>query len=636
MPGDRYTELFPDADTSVEILPLDMIVTREQERALRLLDIVACARTQVARGSWIGAVVLTDDVWLLPPLPRADAVHRRLRDFLERVAPIEPKASPHVPRARWTELREAIESAAQRVRLVTLMDWDEDGSQRKLTSTVRTELGGISPSWAPLEVADAIVRLGYHRRLPRRKLFSHWFRFHRMAPDTLVIAQLPSGRRISFSDDDDDRPLANQVAPLISSILSDAMDRVVRQPVKPGWDKHLAFVSQEISDTVEHTVMGGMHPYIAQVMLWAILQQLARQQFLSYVVAAFPHLNAASERLADTIAAAKKGAVLILGSDTGESLVRLHEIREIAETDLGLSGIIIKDQPELVEHGLVGKLHAYGAMARFVIVENSHPSGHLYELPHLKVLEVVTVVLQERGKGASHMPDDSLKKNPLVRVFTYTPATLRRVLLRAAAWAEARLEKNAEINRRAWKSWYDAESDRTSAKGDGIGRFRPWDTEGIKWDLGEDFGGGAGIGMRVVMVSKVIREPSPATRTREEVPRYPAGTKAMVEIMEIEGADVVIPAHYEELPPVRAEVTFAMAIGFPGGRTPQRLLRAALGGLVERGVISRDQPICFELFLLDTDRNDHPTEIKLRDNVEDLLKSLTFKGDDLSFWGTSA
>jgi hypothetical protein len=618
---DRYDELFPGADDSVELIALDVIVSPDQERALRSLDIVAYALSRVGRGIWAGAIILIDDVWMLPPLSRRDAALAQAREFLAKLASVESSPALHIPLPRWKSLRESFESAAHRVRMVELMDWDEESPERKLSAGTRAELRKVQPSWTPMEVGDAIIRLGYRRGLPRRKLFNYWFRFHQIEPNTYLIAQLPSGRRISVQEDGPDRPLTTLVEPLISAILSDTMDHVVKQPLKRSWDGHFAFVAQEINNTVERTVMCGMHPDMAQLMLWAILQQLARQQFIGYMVAAFPHLQADPDRLADTIGAAKRGAVLILGHDADDSLQRLKEIRDIAERQLGLSAVIIKEQPELIEHGLIGKLHAYGAMARFVIVENSHPSGHLYELPHLKMLEVVTVVLQERGKGASRMPDDSLKKNPLVRVFTYTPATLERVLTTAAAWAERRLKKNAETNRRAWNSWYEPDTEKVDTEPT-INQFRPWETGSTEWTLGEEYLEVSGAGMRVIVISEVVRDGSQSSHAEGDVPNYPAGTTAMVEIMEAEGANVLMPARYAECPPVTGGSTFTLAIGFPATAKPRRFLASTLRGLVERGTIKLDERIRLDLFLMNTERDVQPRKFKLYGTVDELMSSL--------------
>ncbi len=125
-------------------------------------------------------------------------------------------------------------------------------------------------------------------------------------------------------------------------------------------------------------------------------------------------------------------------------------MRDIIEARIGLAAILVREQPELEEHGLVGKLHVYAGMTRYVVVENSEPSGHLYELPHLKMIEPVTVILQETGRGASRMPDDSIAKDSLTRVFRYGPKNLEEVLVKASEWAEARLEKNAKLNRKTW------------------------------------------------------------------------------------------------------------------------------------------------------------------------------------------
>lgn len=104
-------------------------------------------------------------------------------------------------------------------------------------------------------------------------------------------------------------------------------------------------------------------------------------------------------------------SVLILGKDTGPALDRLKRIESKLQ-ELGYYTYIIKEQPDRIGEGVAQKVMRHALSSRFVIIENSEPSGHLYELPHVaKAAECVTIVLQEEGKGATWMFEDAYAKH---------------------------------------------------------------------------------------------------------------------------------------------------------------------------------------------------------------------------------
>jgi hypothetical protein len=87
-------------------------------------------------------------------------------------------------------------------------------------------------------------------------------------------------------------------------------------------------------------------------------------------------------------------SVLILGKDTGAGLDRLKTIKCKLE-ELGYYIYIIKEQPDRLGESVVQKVLRYALSSKFVLIENTEPSGHLYEIPHVaKAGECVTV---ERG-----------------------------------------------------------------------------------------------------------------------------------------------------------------------------------------------------------------------------------------------
>lgn len=104
-------------------------------------------------------------------------------------------------------------------------------------------------------------------------------------------------------------------------------------------------------------------------------------------------------------------SVLILGKDTGPSLDLLKQIAARLETH-GYFTYIIKEQPDKTGESVIQKVMRHALMCKFVIVENTEPSGHLYEIPHAaKAAECVTVVLQQEGKGATWMFEDAYGKH---------------------------------------------------------------------------------------------------------------------------------------------------------------------------------------------------------------------------------
>jgi hypothetical protein len=129
-------------------------------------------------------------------------------------------------------------------------------------------------------------------------------------------------------------------------------------------------------------------------------------------------------------------SVLILGKDSGLALARLKRIKAKLE-ELGYYTYIIREQPDKQGESVIQKVMRFALSSKFVLIENTEASGHLYELPHVtKAAECVTVVLQEEGKGATWMFDDAYAKHTHWHKLTYKDAELESVVGLAAAWAE--------------------------------------------------------------------------------------------------------------------------------------------------------------------------------------------------------
>jgi hypothetical protein len=129
-------------------------------------------------------------------------------------------------------------------------------------------------------------------------------------------------------------------------------------------------------------------------------------------------------------------SVLILGKDSGPALDRLKRIESRLQ-ELGYYTYIIKEQPDKAGESVVQKVMRCALSSKFVLIENTEASGHLYEIPHVtKAAECVTVVLQEEAKGATWMFEDAYAKHRHWHKLTYKDDKLENAVEQAADWAE--------------------------------------------------------------------------------------------------------------------------------------------------------------------------------------------------------
>lgn len=133
-------------------------------------------------------------------------------------------------------------------------------------------------------------------------------------------------------------------------------------------------------------------------------------------------------------------SVLILGKDTGEGLDLLKRIQSHLE-NLGYYTYIIKEQPDVIGESIIQKVLRFGLSSRFVIIENSEPTGHLYEFPHIhKLAELTSVILQREGEGATWMFEDMYHRYNNIIKFEYTDDNLEEQINNGITWATDYLE----------------------------------------------------------------------------------------------------------------------------------------------------------------------------------------------------
>lgn len=91
--------------------------------------------------------------------------------------------------------------------------------------------------------------------------------------------------------------------------------------------------------------------------------------------------------------------------------------------------------------------------SRFVILEDSVPTGHLIELKDLQVNRVTTIVLREKGRGSTYMSAALGVDFRFMHELTYTRKTLRTTVERSVKWAKRFVESRARRLDREYKSW---------------------------------------------------------------------------------------------------------------------------------------------------------------------------------------
>jgi hypothetical protein len=145
-------------------------------------------------------------------------------------------------------------------------------------------------------------------------------------------------------------------------------------------------------------------------------------------------------------------SVLILGKDSGPGLNRLKRIAGKLE-ELGYYTYIVKEQRDRLGEGVIQKVMRFALSSKFVIVENTEASGHLFEFPHVaKAAECVTVVLQEEGQGATWMFEDAYAKHRHWHRLAYKKDELEAAVVAAVAWAEVFVAEfaNFQANKLPW------------------------------------------------------------------------------------------------------------------------------------------------------------------------------------------
>ncbi len=143
------------------------------------------------------------------------------------------------------------------------------------------------------------------------------------------------------------------------------------------------------------------------------------------------------------IARQKQQKVLVLGDYHGEGIARLEAIKASLK-NLGYEPLLVKDIGDIPVIDLPSKVRILGNMARFVVVDDSTPSGHLYEVKLCKQNEWITVLLRANGIPASYMTAGAGITRQIIYEMAYDPAAPDSSLSESCSWAEAKRKEMQE------------------------------------------------------------------------------------------------------------------------------------------------------------------------------------------------
>jgi hypothetical protein len=317
-------------------------------------------------------------------------------------------------------------------------------------NAARARVLNLSPVAPPEKTINAIKTIGEEYKFGTEEVVSlvdDFLEFHNIDPEAPpAIAELRSHYRVLGSGDD-----GEILDDLVNAIIGETLE-ALNESAPGSWDEWFERRNSEYFREVEH-VTSTMHADVARALLRIALGRLVFDKSDELFQNAFPHLKVG---LATNhfVRALKEEGVLILGEDHGAGLALLERIGELLMRLHGKAPLLLKEQEDRDDLGLVAKLLINSAAARWVLVENSSPSGHLYELPFVDMVGVVVVVLQQEGRGASFMPDEAILKNAQWRRFTYPPDRLEDALGEAVRWAESTIASVRASHQRArpWQS----------------------------------------------------------------------------------------------------------------------------------------------------------------------------------------
>lgn len=169
-------------------------------------------------------------------------------------------------------------------------------------------------------------------------------------------------------------------------------------------------------------------------------QQASRTELL------FELLDREHWRALRNVARCKKKVILIIGK-YGDHRGRLGQIETLL-SDRGYQGLLLDNFPDIEEQSLPEKMVLFASIARFVLCDDSAPSGHIDELRICSGMRFTTAILRPLGRASTAMHADLAIDTDYMRAFQFEELTFEEALVAALRWAEETvLDRSASFNR---------------------------------------------------------------------------------------------------------------------------------------------------------------------------------------------
>lgn len=185
----------------------------------------------------------------------------------------------------------------------------------------------------------------------------------------------------------------------------------------------------------------------------ARLWKLCEEPFLSYfgplhgseLGAFYEQLDARTQ----TLAISKRSDVIVLGKYSGVEGEELQAVQAYLQRS-GYTPLLIKDLPEIPVMSTEEKVRIWALGARFCVMVDRIPAGHIAEHEILKAQRSILALLRPRGGGSTFMIGDAgLVDLKFIRLFEFDDTPLE-ALPEAIAWAEQVAVARAEAYGRAY------------------------------------------------------------------------------------------------------------------------------------------------------------------------------------------
>ena len=164
------------------------------------------------------------------------------------------------------------------------------------------------------------------------------------------------------------------------------------------------------------------------------------------VLAALVEIKQAKSKnisISEYIAKFKEKTVLMLGDYDAEGEKRLKILSDTIK-NFGYEPLLVKDIPDNPYQDIAQKVVAIGAIARFVVVDDSSKSGHLREIEICKQNDWITILLRSGGSGGSWMTAGISHHSKVILEKDYDLSSPGAAISEIVGWAEDKLKEIKE------------------------------------------------------------------------------------------------------------------------------------------------------------------------------------------------